>query len=83
MKLDLKPLAQQPGEVLPFELCVDLSDTEWNGARPFDAPDCAAGIGLPSGGVVFSGAWFSLGGAKNDLIIRTGYGMIKIEHIFG
>ena len=38
MKLDLKPLAQQPGEVLPFELCVDLSDTEWNGARPFVQP---------------------------------------------
>lgn len=38
MKLDLKPLAQQPGGVLPFALQVDLSDVEWNGARPFDQP---------------------------------------------
>lgn len=38
MKLDLKPLAQQPGEVLPFQLQVDLSDVEWYGARPFVQP---------------------------------------------
>ena len=38
MKLDLKPLAQQPGEVLPFALQVDLSDMEWYGARPFVQP---------------------------------------------
>ena len=38
MKLDLKPLAQQPGGVLPFELQMDLSDVEWNGARPFAQP---------------------------------------------
>ena len=38
MKLDLKPLAQQPGGVLPFALQADLSDVEWNGARPFEQP---------------------------------------------
>ena len=38
MKLDLKPLAQQPGAVLPFELQLDLSGMEWNGARPFTRP---------------------------------------------
>lgn len=38
MKLDLKPLAQQPGGVLPFELRMDLSGTEWDGARPFVQP---------------------------------------------
>ena len=38
MKLDLKPLAQQPGEVLPFALQVDLSDVEWYGTRPFVQP---------------------------------------------
>ena len=38
MKLDLKPLAQQPGEVLPFALQVDLSDLDWNGASPFAQP---------------------------------------------
>ena len=34
----MKPLAQQPGEVLPFALQVDLSDMEWYGARPFVQP---------------------------------------------
>ena len=38
MKLDLKPLAQQPGGVLPFALQMDLSDVEWNGAKPFAKP---------------------------------------------
>lgn len=38
MKLDLKPLAQQPGAVLPFGLQLDLSGMEWNGARPFTRP---------------------------------------------
>lgn len=38
MKLDLKPLAQQPGAVLPFELQLDLSGMEWNGAQPFVRP---------------------------------------------
>lgn len=38
MKLDLKPLAQQPGGVLPFALQMDLSDVEWYGARPFGQP---------------------------------------------
>ncbi len=38
MKLDLKPLAQQPGGVLPFALQADLSGVEWNGARPFVQP---------------------------------------------
>ena len=38
MKLDLKPLAQQPGGVLPFALQLDLSDVEWNGAKPFAQP---------------------------------------------
>ena len=38
MKLDLKRFAQQPGAVLPFELQLDLSDVEWNGARPFGQP---------------------------------------------
>lgn len=38
MKLDLKPLAQQPGGVLPFSLQLDLSDVEWNGAKPFAQP---------------------------------------------
>ena len=43
MKLDLKPLAQQPGGVLPFELQMDLSDVEWNGGRPFSRPIQARG----------------------------------------
>ena len=34
MKLDLKPIAQQPGAVLPFQLQMDLSDVEWYGTRP-------------------------------------------------
>lgn len=38
MKLDLKPLAQQPGGVLPVALQMDLSDVEWNGAKPFAQP---------------------------------------------
>ena len=38
MKLDLKPLAQQPGGALPFALQADLSDVEWNGTRPFVQP---------------------------------------------
>ena len=38
MKLDLKPLAQQPGGVLPFALQMDLSDVEWNGTKPFAQP---------------------------------------------
>ena len=43
MKLDLKPIAQQPGAVLPFEFQLDLSGTEWNGARPFTRPVQARG----------------------------------------
>ena len=38
MKLDLKPFAQQPGGVLPFEFQVDLSGVEWYGTRPFTQP---------------------------------------------
>lgn len=38
MKLDLKPLAQQPGGALPFALQMDLSDVEWYGAKPFTQP---------------------------------------------
>ena len=38
MKLDLKPLAQQPGGVLPFALQMDLSDVEWSGTKPFAQP---------------------------------------------
>ena len=38
MKLDLKPLAQQPGGVLPFALDMDLSNLDWNGIRPFACP---------------------------------------------
>ena len=38
MKLDLKPLAQQPGGALPFALQVDLSDLEWYGGKPFANP---------------------------------------------
>ena len=38
MKLDLKRLAQQPGGVLPVALQMDLSDVEWNGAKPFAQP---------------------------------------------
>ena len=38
MKLDLKPLAQQSGGVLPFALQADLSGVEWNGAQPFVQP---------------------------------------------
>ncbi len=34
----MKPFAQQPGAVLPFEFQLDLSGTEWNGARPFTRP---------------------------------------------
>lgn len=38
MKLDLKPLAQQPGGVLPFAFQLDLSNVEWNGDSPFAQP---------------------------------------------
>ena len=38
MKLDLKPLAQQPGGVLPFVLDMDLFNLDWNGIRPFACP---------------------------------------------
>ena len=38
MKLDLKPLAQQPGGMLPFTLQMDLSDLEWYGGKPFTKP---------------------------------------------
>jgi len=44
MKLDLKPLAQQPGAVLPFELQMDLSDVEWYGARPLAQPVHVEGL---------------------------------------
>lgn len=43
MKLDLKPLARQPGAVLPFELQLDLSGVEWSGGRPFSRPVQARG----------------------------------------
>lgn len=43
MKLDLKPLAQQHGAVLPFDFHVDLSHMEWNGTRPFVQPVCVEG----------------------------------------
>ena len=38
MKLDLMPLAQQPGAVMPFTLQLDLSDVEWYGTRPATQP---------------------------------------------
>ena len=43
MKLDFKPLDQQPGEVLPFALQMDLSHMEWNWAKPFAQPICVKG----------------------------------------
>ncbi len=38
MKLDLKQFAQEPGAELPFSYQLDLSDVEWNGARPITRP---------------------------------------------
>ncbi|MCI8808459.1 MAG: DUF177 domain-containing protein [Oscillospiraceae bacterium] len=38
MRLDLKPLAQQPGGALPFAFQMDLSEVEWYGGKPFAQP---------------------------------------------
>mgnify|MGYP002472126617 CR=1 FL=1 len=38
MRLDLKPLAQQPGGALPFAFQMDLSEVEWYGGKPFVQP---------------------------------------------
>ncbi len=38
MKLDLKRIAREPGASLPFSFQLDLSQEEWNGARPVTQP---------------------------------------------
>lgn len=38
MKLDLKQIASQPGQVLPFAFQLDLSQVEWNGSYPMPEP---------------------------------------------
>ena len=38
MRLDLKPLAQQPGGAPPFAFQMDLSEVEWYGGKPFAQP---------------------------------------------
>ena len=38
MKLDLKQIARQPGQTLPFAFPLDLSQLEWNGMRPAPQP---------------------------------------------
>ena len=38
MKLDLKPIAGQPGQQLSFHFELDLSQLEWNGGRPIPEP---------------------------------------------
>ena len=43
MNLNLKRLAQETGAILPFSFQLDLSETEWNGSRPFTRPIQAEG----------------------------------------
>ncbi len=38
MKLDLRQLARKPGETLPFNYELDMTDLEWNGGKPVAAP---------------------------------------------
>ena len=38
MKLDLKPIAREPGATLPFSFARDLSQLEWNGGCPVTEP---------------------------------------------
>ena len=44
MRLDLKPLAQQPGGALPFAFQMDLSEVEWYGGKPFVQPVRVEGL---------------------------------------
>ena len=44
MKLDLKRIASQPGQVLPFAFSLDLSQLEWNGTHPAPQPIAVEGI---------------------------------------
>lgn len=44
MKLDLKPLARQVGESLPFQCQLDLSGQEWGGEQPVDRPVHVEGV---------------------------------------
>ncbi|HIT31551.1 MAG TPA: DUF177 domain-containing protein [Candidatus Enterenecus stercoripullorum] len=43
MKLDLKRIASQPGQVLPFAFSLDLSQLEWNGMHPAPQPIAVEG----------------------------------------
>lgn len=43
MKLDLKRAACEPGAVVPFVFQLDLSELEWNGAKPVTQPVCVEG----------------------------------------
>lgn len=43
MKLDLKQIASQPGQVLPFSFLLDLSGLEWNGSYPAPQPIAVEG----------------------------------------
>jgi len=43
MKLDLRPLAREPGAVLPFSFELDLTGLVWNGEKPVTAPVAAQG----------------------------------------
>lgn len=38
MRLDLNEVIRTPGAALPFSYALDLSDVEWNGARPVPRP---------------------------------------------
>lgn len=44
MKLDLKPLARQPGQSLPFACQLDLSDDRQGGEQPIDQPVHVEGV---------------------------------------
>jgi len=43
MKLDLKSIVEVPGASLSFERQLDLTDWEWNGARPVTSPVAVCG----------------------------------------
>ena len=43
MKLDLKSIVEVPGASLSFERQLDLTDWEWNGAKPVTAPVAVCG----------------------------------------
>lgn len=43
MKLDLKSIVQVPGASLSFERQLDLTDWEWNGAKPVTQPVTVCG----------------------------------------